>query len=269
MSNTYTLAQPLSNDIQLALHKITRACTQAQNMFFIAGATAREILLTHVHGRNTGRHTRDIDIAVFIDDWEQFTKLKKIMLQNGATEVPGNAHRLYWDGVELDIIPFGGIASENEVAWPPDRDVIMSVDGFTDAWENSVLISIPGCGDIRFCSLPGLLLLKLFAWRDRGDRNNKDATDIYKILTEYTVVEESRLYDNDEWGNSVDWEPERLGALLAGHDVATIATAQSLESLHELDHEKLVDAIVRQLGSGHAADAEHRISDFWRGLMSQ
>lgn len=269
MSDIYTLSQPLSADIQTTLEKVNRICTVAGCEFFIAGATAREVLLTHVHGRKTGRHTRDIDIAVFIDTWEQFTALKASMLAGGAAEVKGNAHRLLWDDIELDIIPFGGIADGNEVAWPPDRDIIMSVDGFTEAWTHAVSVDIPQCGVVRFCSLPGLLLLKLFAWRDRGDRSNKDAVDIYKILCEYAVIEDARLYDNAEWGDRVDWEPERLGALLAGHDVVAMAMPESRESLQKLDPDALVDAIVRQPGAGHADDIENRINDFWYTLVQE
>lgn len=249
--------------------KITNACTLAGYPFFIAGATAREIMLTHVHNRDTGRRTRDIDIAVFIDDWDAFSRLKGIMLEQGAESAKDNAHRLYWGGVELDIIPFGSIAADNQVAWPPDRDIIMSVDGFADAWKHAVLVTIPNCGDIRFCSLPGLLLLKLFAWRDRGDRNSKDAIDIYKILLEYDAIEDSRLYDDDVLAESVDWVPERIGARLAGKDVANMATAQSLAALQQLDHEKLIDAIVRQSGSARSTDIEICINDFWYGLMGE
>lgn len=267
MNNPYTLTRPLSDEIQQALMKITNACCQAGCPFFIAGATAREIMLTHVHNRDTGRRTRDIDIAVFIDDWDAFSRLKDIMLEQGAEAANDNAHRLYWGGVELDIIPFGSIATDNQVAWPPDRDIIMSVDGFTDAWEHAALVAIPNCGDIRFCSLPGLLLLKLFAWRDRGDRNSKDAVDIYTIFREYSVIEDSRLYDDDALASSVDWLPERIGARLAGQDVASIVTSQSVAGLQQLDQEKLIDAIVRQSGSARAADIERCINDFWHGLM--
>jgi predicted nucleotidyltransferase len=78
--------------------------------FFIAGATAREILLHHVHGRSIGRRTRDIDIAVFVDSWPRFDALKNAFFAEGAEAVRDNAHRMIVEGIELDIIPFGGVA---------------------------------------------------------------------------------------------------------------------------------------------------------------
>jgi len=44
--------------------------------FFIVGATARDILLEVHHGIGSKRATLDIDIAVLIENWEQFYHLK-------------------------------------------------------------------------------------------------------------------------------------------------------------------------------------------------
>lgn len=147
----------------------------------------------------------------------------------------------------------------------------MSVDGFNEAFHCSTVVQISTDINIRFCSLSGLLLLKLFAWRDRGKGNSlsKDAIDIYKIISEYHYIEEPRLYDNSTWGDSVDWNAERLGALLAGSDTATIASVDSLEKLSLLDRELLIDAVVRQLtpSSNQTDLAIQLINDFWNGLL--
>lgn len=269
MNSIYTLRTPLAEEINQILIKIAHICSVLKLPFFIAGATSREVLLTHVHGRRAGRHTRDIDIAIFLQDWEQFNLLKEELTKQGALEVHNNIHRFIFDGIELDIIPFGDIASENQIAWPPDREIIMSVDGFNEAFHYSTIVQISADINIRFCSLPGLLLLKLFAWRDRGNASSKDAIDIYKIVSEYQHIEDSRLYDNPRWGNDVDWHTERLGALLAGSDTATIASPDSLEKLSLLDKELFIDAIVRQLDpSSNQTDlAIQLINDFWNGLL--
>ncbi|NNC27578.1 hypothetical protein HKX42_11910, partial [Salinisphaera sp. USBA-960] len=125
----------------------------------------------HVHGRRIGRKTRDIDIAIFVDDWQQFDALKKELVTQGAKAITGNAHRLLWQDNELDIIPFGNIAVENTIAWPPDRAIVMAVDGFQEAFQQAVAVRLSNGCELLFCSLPGLALLKLFAWRDRGNQN--------------------------------------------------------------------------------------------------
>ncbi|EPM0391724.1 nucleotidyl transferase AbiEii/AbiGii toxin family protein [Proteus mirabilis] len=270
MNSIYTLRIPLAEEINQILIKIANICSVLELPFFIAGATSREVLLTHVHGRRAGRHTRDIDIAIFLQDWDQFNLLKKELTNQGALEVHNNIHRFIFDGIELDIIPFGDIASENQIAWPPDREIIMSVDGFNEAFHCSTIVQISADVNIRFCSLSGLLLLKLFAWRDRGNGSSRDAIDIYKIVSEYQYIEDSRLYENPKWGDDVDWNTERLGAILAGSDTAAIASPDSLEKLSHLDKELFIDAIVRQLDpSSNQTDlAIQLINDFWSGLLN-
>lgn len=267
MTNIYSLKQPLSSETEVLLGRIARTCAEPKIDFFVAGATAREVILTHLHGRKSGRHTRDIDIAIFIKDWQQFSALKQSILDQGAEEVRGNAHRLIWENNELDIIPFGEIAEGNAIAWPPDRDFVMSVEGFQDAFEHAISIALSTGEIIRFCSLPGLLLLKLFAWRDRGAEFSKDAIDIFNILKEYSVIEEERLYDNSEWGEDVDWNPDRLGARLAGGDTALISSPETRQALLVLDKERLKDAITRHTIGSSAEDIEMMIDDFWQELL--
>lgn len=175
MTNILDLQIALSSETERLLAKINDICAKQSIAFFVAGATAREVLLHHVHGRPTGRKTRDIDIAIFVDDWQQFDALKKALIEQGAQAVTGNAHRLLWQDNELDIIPFGKIAVGNTVAWPPDRAIIMAVDGFQEAFQQAVAVRLTHGCVLLFCSLPGLALLKLFAWRDRGNQNGKDA----------------------------------------------------------------------------------------------
>ncbi|HEY3986568.1 nucleotidyl transferase AbiEii/AbiGii toxin family protein [Cedecea sp.] len=263
MTDIYSLKQPLSSGTETLLERIAQSCTEPRIEFFVAGATAREVILTHLHGRRSGRHTRDIDIAIFIKDWQQFSALKQVILAQGAEEIKGNAHRLVWEGNELDIIPFGEIAEENAIAWPPDRDFVMSVDGFQEAFKSAISIQLSSGTVIRFCSLPGLLLLKLFAWRDRGAEVSRDAVDIFNILKEYSAVEEDRLYDNDKWGEQVDWNPDRLGARLAGSDTALISSPELRQAVLALDKERLKDTITRHTSGSTSEDIDMMIDDFW------
>lgn len=80
MTNTFTLTNPIFSATESLLSQINRICTAQGIPYFIAGATAREILLHHVHDRSIGRRTRDIDIAVFVDDWPMFDALKNAFL---------------------------------------------------------------------------------------------------------------------------------------------------------------------------------------------
>jgi predicted nucleotidyltransferase len=59
-----------------ALSRIHQISSSMKIPFFIVGATARDILLEVHYGIGSKRATLDIDIAVFIENWEQFNHLK-------------------------------------------------------------------------------------------------------------------------------------------------------------------------------------------------
>ncbi|MDE9541635.1 nucleotidyl transferase AbiEii/AbiGii toxin family protein [Xenorhabdus bovienii] len=267
MENIFTLMNPLSSVIETFLTRINHVCTRQKIPFFIAGATAREILIHHVHGKSIGRRTRDIDIAIFVDEWKTFDALKQAFLAEGAKEISNNIHRMIWNETELDIIPFGGVAEQNQIAWPPDRNVIMAVDGFTEAFANTVKVALDNRESIPFCSLPGLSLLKLFAWRDRGHSNAKDAVDLYKIISEYGAIEDTRIYEPPLDGDKLSWDPVRMGAVLLGYDIALMSQVDSKTVLSALDKEKLTDDIVRQLSPEQSEAIEQIIDDFWTGIF--
>ncbi|NIG21179.1 hypothetical protein F3J37_21105 [Pantoea sp. Al-1710] len=267
MTITLNLAKQLYSPTEELLCKIDTICSAHEIPYFIAGATSREILIHHVYGRPVGRRTRDIDFAVFVKEWAFFDALKQGFIKAGAMASKGNAHRLILDGVELDIIPFGGVAEANKVAWPPDRDVVMAVDGFEEAFRHTVLVNVVSDHPVPFCSLPGLALLKLFAWRDRGVGNNKDAADLYKIIVEYGVIEDGRIYESPVDGEELAWDTLRMGAYLLGSDIAVIASAASMKELLTLDIEKLTDAVVRQSRSESPEEIERVLEDFWAGIQ--
>lgn len=267
MTNIFILVNPIFSVTERLLSRINQICTTQGIPFFIAGATAREILLHHVYNRSIGRRTRDIDIAVFVGDWSTFDALKNAFLAEGARAVQGNAHRMIAEGIELDIIPFGDIAEDNQIAWPPDRAIIMAVDGFDEAFSHTVIVQLDNGEKLPFCSLPGLALLKLFAWRDRGHGNAKDATDLYKIICEYGAIEDGRIYEAPVKGERLGWEPVRMGAVLLGHDIAAISKAASLNELTRLDKERLIDAVARQYDAGDTEKIEQVINDFWMSFI--
>lgn len=85
MTNTLVLQIALSSETERLLTQIVTVCAQQNVAFFVAGATAREVLIHHIHGRRPGRRTSDIDIAIFVDDWSSFTDLQTAFIAEGAT----------------------------------------------------------------------------------------------------------------------------------------------------------------------------------------
>ncbi len=73
--------------------------------FFIVGATARDILLQHAHGIRTTRATLDVDIGVFVTDWDQFQILKEALVNTEKFSLTRQAQRLcFEDELLRDII---------------------------------------------------------------------------------------------------------------------------------------------------------------------
>src|SRR5438445_692518 len=71
------------------------------------------------------------------------------------------------------------------IEWPPSRDIVMNVAGFEEALASSVSIQMAEDLAVRVASIPGLMILKLVAWSDRGRETDKDAADMYRLLTAY------------------------------------------------------------------------------------
>ena len=74
--------------------------------FFLAGATARDLLLYYAHGIDPGRDTRDADFALMVPDWAAFEALRLRLLDGGRFVQNGRtAHKLIFDGVlDVDLI---------------------------------------------------------------------------------------------------------------------------------------------------------------------
>ena len=94
--------------------------------YFLAGAMARDIILTNVHGINTGLATLDVDFGVAVAGWDEFDRIKARLILAGFSSTDKIAHRLHYrpagtqTGHPVDIIPFRGVQNpEHAIAWPP------------------------------------------------------------------------------------------------------------------------------------------------------
>ena len=86
--------------------------------------------------RKSGRRTQDIDIAIAVDKWEEFSTIEKEIIQLTDFEKdPKQQQRfLYLNDFQLDVVPYGGITTaEDKIFWPPDQSFAMTVLGFEEA----------------------------------------------------------------------------------------------------------------------------------------
>jgi predicted nucleotidyltransferase len=151
----------------------------------------------------------------------------------------------------------------------------MNVAGFEEALASSVVIGIKAGLAVRVASAAGLALLKLGAWADRGRESNKDAADLYRLLTTYADAGNTdRIYDRElDLLEAVDFDMQLAGAELLGRDVAAICDAHMLSQVQsilepELNRERLVLDMVRTSTYAEALPfVERSLSGFYRGLL--
>ena len=238
--------------------------------FFVIGATARDMILTHGYGIAPRRLTEDIDIGVHVESWDTFNSLKVRLVAAGCFVETGAPQRLrHKGGIPVDLVPFGSIETpENTIAWPPDQAIQMNVIGFQDAMRHSCLVrfnDVPVL-DVPFATLAGLAMLKIAAWPDRGAINHKDASDLAFIMQVYLDAgNHERVYDEHDDLLEGDFDYEVAGARLLGRDIASIAGRVTRKHLlNILDTEtgeqqqyRLVEAMVAALPDAENSFERH------------
>lgn len=209
--------------------------------YFVGGAFARDLLLSHVHGFDLPRPTRDVDIGIAVRGWEDFDRVKEQLTgTHHFLAVKGITHRLLFKaapetrGIYLDIVPFAGVEERDSLLrWPPDGSVVMNVVGFDEALARAEQIKISNDLVVPVASLPGLTLLKLAAWLDRRDHTARDAVDLLIFFRRYGDAGNiERLYQEyPHLLEAADFDVECAGATLLGEDVRAMAKRESYERL--------------------------------------
>ena len=69
-----------------AIRKTDAIANQCGAKYFLAGATAREVILRHVFGRPPGRPTLDVDFGIAVRDWNHFETLRTALVEEAGFE---------------------------------------------------------------------------------------------------------------------------------------------------------------------------------------
>lgn len=268
------------------IREVVTACRSLALDYVLAGATARDILLSHVFGIETNLATRDVDFAVAVQSWEQVESLKSKLVDQGSfATAKGSAHRLYYIAAgtksryPVDIIAFGGIEEPvGTIVWPPDKAVIMNVTGFRETLASMITVRIIEGLEVSLASLPGLALLKLLAWKDRGRGDARDARDLALLLRTYhDAGNRNRLYEEElQLLESVEYDLELAGPRLLGKDIANMTIGSTSTSVSQILNDeamfnRLSTDIARGLGAydDPVAAAENLLKQLRIGFSGQ
>ncbi|MCU1648687.1 MAG: hypothetical protein JWN03_8962 [Nocardia sp.] len=182
--------------------------------FLVVGASARNITSIGILGRTPDRATRDVDIAIAVDGWEQVRQLGAVL-----SPINGSCHRFDVCGIQVDVIPCGPIENANRIVnWP--NSFAMNTLGFQEAFSCAEKVQLPDRLVVRIPSIAAQALLKLVAWSDRHWDDRKDAIDLATMLDWYNM------------GRHLDLLYEEYIDLLVRYDYDTV-----LASAHRLGYD--------------------------------
>ncbi|MEX0361630.1 MAG: nucleotidyl transferase AbiEii/AbiGii toxin family protein, partial [Allomuricauda sp.] len=243
--------------------ELTEFFKEAGITFFVIGATARDIIM-ELHNEKSGRLTHDLDIAITVNDWEQWKKVEEeiISLENFTKDDNQKQRFIYKDKFQLDIVPFGEIMKQDSrIFWPPDEEFAMSVLGFSAADEAALSVSIDEETDIKIATLSGIFLLKIAAWKDRNHKSNKDADDMGFILVNYLNINSERaaMEHYDEIYGAEPFSTITGGATLLGKDINELLkthqnTKASIVEILTIEANKKEDSkLINQIIETHKA----------------
>jgi len=196
--------------------------------FYLVGAVARDVWMSGIHQIAPRRTTGDIDFAVLINDKGTYQELKEYLIEKeGFHQSKGNAFVLIWkDKSEVDLLPFGAIEDEEGKVTAAGLGLTnISLQGFTEVFEEGLpQLDLEGKHQFKFCTLPGIVLLKMIAWDDRPEKRRDDIKDISDILNHFF-----NMYDEVIWENHNDlFEDENadlihIAARVMGREMRKIA----------------------------------------------
>ncbi|KVL57795.1 nucleotidyltransferase [Burkholderia territorii] len=248
--------RPLEPAAIALLQAVRAACAQLDAAFVVAGATARDILMWHVHGIRPVRATRDVDVAVCAVSWPFHERLVDALVATGQfARAPKHRQKLLFDSgtqglrTELDLVPFGPLeAPPGEIAWPPGGDFVLNVLGFQEAVDSALVVSIAADIAVPVASLPALALLKLLAWKDRRARQNSDAYDLLFLLTHFhDAGNRERIWDvAPHLLEQHGFQPELAAAALLARDATRIASRPTRDAIRALLSDATIYATLGQ-----------------------
>lgn len=228
----------LKNDLLYnTLRALSHSLSQLNIPLYVVGATARDIIMKLLNEGEVRRRTNDLDVAIALQEWSDFDRVKDVLQSNHFKKVKDKQKFYYKDenndnDFEVDVVPFGKIAEDEQICWPPEGNPVMSVRCFEDVMANSISISINDEVHFDIASLCGQFLIKFDAWIDRHANTDKDAIDMFYFLDKYytTMVMDGEI-PPDEIGpneDEDDLEFITLSARWIAYDIGKMLNSEHL-----------------------------------------
>ena len=246
---TYTLKrEELGNDLLMSvLEALTNAYKEIGSEVYVVGAAARDLSLKLLRAGSAPRRTMDLDVAVLLEKWNEYERLTEILIKDGFVKAP-EKQRFYYCGIEnvryeVDIVPFGDIAQEEMIAWPPEGNPVMSVRCFADVMKNADKVVVEGRFAFRMASLSGQWLIKLDAWCDWHLMTRKDAADMQFILENAYIA---LALSSDAIPDTISLDASTFDQTVAGAEWIASDLLNMLSKDHKMYYANMLDSEVIQ-----------------------
>ncbi|MFE3872215.1 hypothetical protein ACFX5F_13380 [Flavobacterium sp. ZS1P70] len=196
--------------------------------FYLVGAVARDVWMTAINDIPPSRVTGDIDFAVFINDKNTYADLREYLINvEGFIPYKGNGFVLKWKNIiQIDLMPFGEIeAKPSNITVEGTGLTSLNMPGFKEIYDSGLPeAELEEKHRFKFCTLPGIVLLKLLAFQERPEIRRDDIKDISKILKHFFDMYADEIYEkhNDLFGDkdiNLNW----IAARVLGRDMSKIA----------------------------------------------
>lgn len=247
--------------------------------YYLVGALAKEAW--YAQGNIASRQTIDVDFAVLVGNQEKFEAIKEYLKEHkqfrGHT---GNAFvMLSASGTQVDILPFGEIASMSEVIVQGKGLTSIKVDGRMEVYQSGTEPVETKTGHkFEAATLPAITLLKLIAFDDRPEIRQKDARDIADIITNFFDLQADLIYEqhNDLFEHYDPKNPrEEISAIVIGREIKAIS-GTNLDLLNRLktilqshiergEHSTFIQNMVSET-KGTVEEAERLLQNMLHGL---
>ncbi|HTM91311.1 MAG TPA: hypothetical protein VL095_02755 [Flavisolibacter sp.] len=198
--------------------------------FYIIGALARDTWFAQKGIRALG--TKDIDLAIFISDYDKFDMLKQhlITTENFISSSTNEYVLFDRNGLQIDLLPFGAIDLEGRKIIDHQGIHHSNVLGFKEVYEEAVEeVNFENRFQFKVSTLPGIVVLKFIAYDDRPEIRSQDIKDIYAILMHYFDLETDLIYEKHaDLFEQEEKDLTQLAARALGREMKPILEKNSL-----------------------------------------
>ncbi|MBE8721560.1 nucleotidyl transferase AbiEii/AbiGii toxin family protein [Sphingobacterium pedocola] len=194
--------------------------------YYLIDALARQIWYEK-EGVNF-RTTKDVDYAVLMSSREEYQTVRQYLIdRENFTAYKGDAFVLISpDGIQVDILPFGEIETDEEVIFSGQGMTNIKVDGMKEVYHyGTASVTLETGNSFRVATLSAIALLKFIAYDDRPDQRQKDVVDIANIARHFFNLHEELIYEqhNDLFDEEKVASFDSIGPIVLGREMKKIA----------------------------------------------